>query len=593
MATTAVEQETQYNDAVVAYLEHQYPNEIVDVCPNCKYEIAGMFNQNPRFNCGESPSDGSDFWNMQSTCCEETCDGGNSGSCLQDNDLLPDGFVFDEDEMTTVLFIIDSGCNPSHQMFLDADNKSRVLKQFDCQDGTGGCTVKDKGFNTDDNGHGSHCAGTAGGNKYGVNPTAGIVCLKVLDGEGYGWMSDIYNAVQHVANMCDTNGEYENMNCVINMSLLGGGCPDVGEELQNAVKAGVTVIVAAGNDYSDAMNVNPACYGGHYLTPQHSRIDYDPSVYTGGILTIGASDINKNTQFSNYGVAVDLYAPGMDIWSAAHYSDTGLERWSGTSMACPHAVGIMSLCLTEKHDTDPSQSQKDRNTYCYERVVNCESEKIINNSAAPSGAPDTTNKALVRRYARGLFEHGDESCKQCRGPSGPPTTPPPTAPPTTPPPSTASPIPTTTPDKPTTDTPDKPDEPTYEPTLNPDEPDETTSNPDEPDEPTYEPTWNPEPTDQPELLTDNICDIVSLFKNHATKMKKVCKLLQGEYQDDGDCLGDDATFSECCLFKCSMFNKKKNFCKKHPNRCEWNASDKSCEDIYDQMPDDGNYYYGY
>lgn len=122
------------------------------------------------------------------------------------------------------------------------------------------------------------------------------------------------------------------------------------------------------------------------------------------------------------------------------------------------------------------------------------------------------------------------------------------------------------------DDPGSPGQPTSDPTWNPDDP------------------WNPdEPTPSP--WTENICDIVSLFKNHATKMKKACKLLQGEYQNDGDCLGDDAVFSQCCLFKCSKFNKKKSFCKKHPGRCDWNQSEKKCEDIYDQMPPDDGYYY--
>ena len=175
----------------------------------------------------------------------------------------------------------------------------------------------------DDHGHGSHCAGTIAAidNDFGVVGVAAnatVVAVKVLDRRGSGDNAGVIAGVDYVA----ANGSAGD---VANMSLGGG----VSTALDDAVLAaaqssGVIFCLAAGNESDDANNHSPARVNGN------------------NIYTISAMDINDNwAYFSNYGTPVDYAAPGYDIFST--YKDGGYGTMSGTSMACPHAAGILLL----------------------------------------------------------------------------------------------------------------------------------------------------------------------------------------------------------------------------------------------------------
>ncbi|PCE66738.1 peptidase S8 [Sediminicola luteus] len=180
---------------------------------------------------------------------------------------------------------------------------------------------KDAGFD-DGNGHGTHVAGTIAAKDntigiIGVAAGATVVPVKVLNRRGSGSNSGVIAGVDHVAANGSTND-------VANMSLGGGVSSALDQAVQNAAATGIKFVLAAGNESDDANNHSPARANG------------------ANIYTISASDINDNfASFSNYGSAVDYCAPGVSI--ASTWKDGGYNTISGTSMASPHAAGVILL----------------------------------------------------------------------------------------------------------------------------------------------------------------------------------------------------------------------------------------------------------
>src|SRR5262249_10046163 len=190
--------------------------------------------------------------------------------------------------------------------------------------------VVNDGQNTNDcNGHGTHVAGTIGGATYGVAKNVRLHSVRVFSCEGKGTSALDIAAVDWVtANHIKP--------AVANMSLGGPAYQAEDDAVKNSIAAGVTYVVAAGNETQDACNVTPA---------------RAPNTITVGATT--SSDVRAS--FSNYGTCVNIFAPGLGITSAWFTGDSATNTISGTSMATPHVAGVAALYLESHPGATPAE----------------------------------------------------------------------------------------------------------------------------------------------------------------------------------------------------------------------------------------------
>jgi len=180
---------------------------------------------------------------------------------------------------------------------------------------------------TDDNGHGTHCAGTIGAignNGLGVTGVAWsvqIMALKFLSAAGAGTDSDAIECIDYA----------RRMGAQILSNSWGGGPSNsaLGVAISATRNAGLIFVAAAGNEASD--NDRVAAFPANY--------DFD------NVVSVAATDRRDQlATFSNYGAStVDLAAPGVEIRSTWHTSDSSYQSISGTSMATPHVAGALAL----------------------------------------------------------------------------------------------------------------------------------------------------------------------------------------------------------------------------------------------------------
>lgn len=213
------------------------------------------------------------------------------------------------------IYIMDSGINANHQEFagrISKDPNQHVWVKSVASDPW------------DCNGHGTHVAGTAAGSTVGVAKKATLHSIRVIGCDGRLPESGLLAGMDWVA-------KYARQPAILNMSLgtTGGRSTAIEKAAKAIVNANVMVAVAAGNQGISACNRSPSA---------------EPSVVT--VAATRDSDhrwYTSATSASNYGSCVDLFAPGVDIVSAAFNNNSGYLIGTGTSMASPHVAGAMAI----------------------------------------------------------------------------------------------------------------------------------------------------------------------------------------------------------------------------------------------------------
>jgi len=185
---------------------------------------------------------------------------------------------------------------------------------------------------SDGNGHGTHVAGTVMSKKYGVAKKARAIAVAVLSAGGSGSTAGV---IEGVAFVCTDHKAKQNR-CVANMSLGGGFSLALNRAVEEAIDCGCQFALAAGNENGNACLSSPAS---------------EPK----GV-TVSSSDNNdQRSYFSNYGICSDIYAPGSSITSTWIGSPFAINTISGTSMAAPHACGIMAKLVGDDERLTPAQ----------------------------------------------------------------------------------------------------------------------------------------------------------------------------------------------------------------------------------------------
>ncbi|KAH6897970.1 serine protease [Coprinopsis sp. MPI-PUGE-AT-0042] len=255
-------------------------------------------------------------------------------------------YTYDESAGTGVdIYIADTGIHISHT---DFGGRARWGGTF----GTVG-TV-------DDNGHGTHCAGTAAGGRYGVAKNATLIAVKVLSSIGYGTITGIVSGLDWIKGEVAASGRPS----VVSMSLGGEASTALDSAVAGLVSAGIHVVVAAGNEFSDALFTSPA---------------REPTV-----ITVGATNIqDQRPSFSNHGHLVDIFAPGQDVISTwIGSNNTATKSMTGTSMATPHVAGLVAYLIAKDGNASPAELS--------------EKVKALSVKGTLGNIPYTTNNTLAQ-----------------------------------------------------------------------------------------------------------------------------------------------------------------------------------------------------
>ncbi|KAF9330508.1 hypothetical protein BG006_006538 [Podila minutissima] len=211
-------------------------------------------------------------------------------------------------------YVVDTGIYTDHQEF-----KGRASWGYNAMTNSQNAD--------DDNGHGTHVAGTIGGTTYGVAKDVRIVGVKVLGADGSGTNATVLAGLDWVAKNAVPGKS------VVNMSIGGGKDKAIDDAIKKLFLKNTPVVVAADND--EDINSDDQSPSG------------SPFAYT----VASVNWLEQSSRFNSPGKNVDIFAPGERILSACKGRPDAKEYIDGTSMATPHVTGIAAIYLSLKPGT--------------------------------------------------------------------------------------------------------------------------------------------------------------------------------------------------------------------------------------------------
>ena len=219
------------------------------------------------------------------------------------------------------VYVLDTGVRATH-----AELRGKVQPGVDLVADAAGADSSSAGANgwRDANGHGTHVAALVAGARFGAAKGAAIVPVRVLDAAGEAAWSRVLAGMEWVAaHQANAGG---GGTAVAVLSLAGGRSLTAERAAAALAAAGVLPVVAAGNAGGDACAASPGGGGA-------------------SLVVAAASADDARAAFSNYGVCVDVFAPGTDVLSAGAASDDDAKTATGTSSAAPMAAAAAALFL--------------------------------------------------------------------------------------------------------------------------------------------------------------------------------------------------------------------------------------------------------
>lgn len=266
-------------------------------------------------------------------------------------------------------YIVDTGIRRTH-----TDFAGRVEVIYDYYR-----TPSNPLYGEDVQGHGSHVASTVAGTKYGVAKKAKILVARIFDTGSAPLVAVIGGINAVLAHHQNKKKNNINRPSVMNLSIGGPKVTVEEQALNDCIENGILVVAAAGND---GKNLDDTTF--NVLPAEIERA-----------ITVGAVDVkDRICSFSNYGSSVDLFAPGAYIAGAGIANDTAESVKSGTSMAAPHAAGVLVLRVEGQDIGKDAQWVKTHHDWLVNQAT--VNTILLHEAAAVSKTP---NKMLYSPYS--------------------------------------------------------------------------------------------------------------------------------------------------------------------------------------------------